>query len=104
MDDKQVRSDEARRNFRDLLNSVEHRGEHITILRYDLPAAVVVPVDWYRNALAVQAGVYAFTHDTDGGALPNESELPIGELHSAIGEAALAELKKAARESGTEHP
>lgn len=50
MTDKQVRSDEARRNFRDLLDEVEHRGMHITIARYDKPAAVVVPVEWYEEA------------------------------------------------------
>ena len=52
MEDKgrQIHSDEARRNFRDLLNSVEHDGEHVTILRYDTPAAVIVPVEWYKAA------------------------------------------------------
>jgi len=50
--DKTVRSDEARRNFRGLLDEVEHRGMHITIQRYDKPAAVLVPVDWYEEAEA----------------------------------------------------
>lgn len=50
MIDRQVRSDEARRNLRELLNAVEHDGEHVTILRYDTPAAVLVPVEWYRDA------------------------------------------------------
>jgi prevent-host-death family protein len=49
---RQVRSDEARTRFRALLNAVEHDGEHITILRYDEPAAVLVPVEWHREALA----------------------------------------------------
>jgi len=53
--DRQVRSDEARRNFRDLLDEVEHRGMHITIARYDKPAAVVVPVNWYEDAEAAWA-------------------------------------------------
>lgn len=48
----EVRSDEARREFRHLLNSVEHDGEHITILRYNTPAAVIVPVGWYEQAKA----------------------------------------------------
>ena len=58
MDDeeRQIHSDEARRNFRDLLNSVEHDGEHITILRYDTPAAVIVPVEWHEQAKALIAG------------------------------------------------
>lgn len=49
---RQVRSDEARKRFRELLNAVEHDGEHITILRYDTPAAVLVPAEWHRAALA----------------------------------------------------
>lgn len=46
-----MRSDEARSHLRDLLDAAEH-GEHITILRYDKPAAVLVPVEWHREALA----------------------------------------------------
>ena len=91
---RRVHSDEARRSLRELLNEIERDGAHITILRYQTPATVMVPVDWYRNANAVYRGVLAFTHDTDGHTLPDDSELPIGELHSAIGEAALDELKK----------
>jgi prevent-host-death family protein len=47
-----VQSDDARRKLRDLLNRVEHDGEHITILRYQTPAAVIVPPDWYEQAKA----------------------------------------------------
>jgi prevent-host-death family protein len=47
---KQVRSDEARRTFRELLNEVEHQGEHVEILRYQTPAAMLVPVEWYKQA------------------------------------------------------
>lgn len=50
MERGQVGSDEARRSFRDLLDAVEHKHEHITVLRYDKPAAVVVPVEWYEQA------------------------------------------------------
>ena len=50
MDDKQVRSDEARRNLRDLLDEVEHHHVHVTILRYDKPAAVLVSPEWYEQA------------------------------------------------------
>jgi prevent-host-death family protein len=52
MEDRQVHSDEARRNLRELLNAVEHDGEHVTILRYDTPAAVMVPVEWYETVKA----------------------------------------------------
>jgi prevent-host-death family protein len=50
MEDKQVRSDEARRNLRDLLDEVEHHDVHVTILRYDKPAGVIVSVEWYEQA------------------------------------------------------
>ncbi len=50
MEHRQFKSDEARRNLRDLLNAVEHDGEHITILRYNRPSVVLVPVDWYTQA------------------------------------------------------
>jgi prevent-host-death family protein len=48
--DKEVQSDTARRDFRTLLDGVEHHGEHVTILRYTTPAAVMVPVSWYEQA------------------------------------------------------
>jgi prevent-host-death family protein len=48
---RKVRSDEARTRFRDLLDAAE-RGEHVVILRYDKPVAVLVPVEWHRSALA----------------------------------------------------
>lgn len=47
---KEMSSDEARRNFRQVLNEVEHDGEHVTIKRYSITAAVLVPVDFYRSA------------------------------------------------------
>lgn len=55
MTDRTVHSDDARRKLRELLNAVEHDGEHVTILRYDTPAAVMVPVEWHRQALAAIA-------------------------------------------------
>ena len=51
MADTQVRADEARRNLRGILDEVA-RGAHVTILRYDTPAAVVVPVEWHEKATA----------------------------------------------------
>ena len=53
MTGKQVRSDEVRRNLRDLLDVIEKHGMHVTILRYDKPAAVLVPVEWYGEARAL---------------------------------------------------
>lgn len=47
---QQVSSDEARRDFRVLLNFVEHERAHVTISRYNIPAAVLVPVDWHSLA------------------------------------------------------
>jgi prevent-host-death family protein len=45
----EVRSDEARRRLRNLLDAVED-GVHVTLLRYNKPAAVIVPVEWYEQA------------------------------------------------------
>ena len=63
MTDRQVRSDEARRNLRELLNAVEHDGEHVTILRYDTPAAVIVPVEWHEQAKAALTDPAEDRHD-----------------------------------------
>jgi prevent-host-death family protein len=52
VESRQVRSDEARTHFRDLLDAAE-QGEHITILRYEKPVAIVVPVAWYEQATAL---------------------------------------------------
>ena len=48
---EQFSSDEARRNFRRILNEVEH-GETVEILRYGEVAAVMVPSGWYEKAKA----------------------------------------------------
>jgi prevent-host-death family protein len=90
---KRIGSEDARRKFRDLLDDAQ-AGESAEITRNGKPVAVLVPIGWYRNAQGVGKGVYAFTHDTDGNRLPGESELPVGELMSAIGEAAIGELEK----------
>ena len=45
-------SGEARRDFRGLLNEVEHNGVHVTILRWHTPAVVMVPAGWYEQAKA----------------------------------------------------
>jgi len=46
-----VKSDKARRDLRWLLSEVEHGG-FVEISRYQDPAAVMVPPDWYRRAAA----------------------------------------------------
>jgi len=55
MTDRQVRTEEARRNFRELLNEVEHQGAHVTITRYDNPSAMLVPMEWYDRAVQALA-------------------------------------------------
>ena len=47
--DRWVRSDEARAKLRDLLDEIGKDGAHIYVLRYDKPAAVLVPVEWYED-------------------------------------------------------
>lgn len=50
---RDVRSDEARRQFRDLLDEVQgDAGAAIRILRYDTPVAVIVSQEWYEQATA----------------------------------------------------
>lgn len=49
---RSVPSDEAKRGFRALINAVEHDGEHVEILRYKTPAAIIVPIEWYVHAKA----------------------------------------------------
>ena len=48
---KQVRSDDVRRKLRGLLNAIERDGEHVEVLRYDTPVAVLVPVEWHEKAV-----------------------------------------------------
>ena len=54
--DRWVRSDEARAKLRDLLDDIASDGAHIYVLRYDKPAAVLVPVDWYEDVKAKLEG------------------------------------------------
>lgn len=44
-----VRSAEARRRIRDLLDDAQ-QGVHTEVRRYDKPVAVIVPADWYEKA------------------------------------------------------
>lgn len=48
---RQVQSDEVRRGFGKILSEVEYRDQHVQILRYDNPAAVLVPVGWYTRTM-----------------------------------------------------
>ena len=48
---QEMQSDYARREFRALLDKVDRDGEHVTILRYQTPVAVIVPLRWYEDAL-----------------------------------------------------
>lgn len=50
--DKQVTSDEARRNLRELINAVERDDAHVIITRYGEPAAVIVSTEWHEMAKA----------------------------------------------------
>jgi hypothetical protein len=90
---REVRSDALRRNLRPLLNAVEREHEHVLIKRYDDDTAVIVPVHWYRIATAICGAVHTVTRDADGKCLPDDAALTVGDLHSAIGEATLAELR-----------
>jgi PHD/YefM family antitoxin component YafN of YafNO toxin-antitoxin module len=47
--DRWVRSDEARTKLRALLDLIASDDAHVYILRYDQPAAVIVPVEWYEQ-------------------------------------------------------
>jgi prevent-host-death family protein len=49
-EDETVASDDVRRRWSDLLDSVEHHDAHVTVLRYRKPAAVIVSVAWYEQA------------------------------------------------------
>jgi PHD/YefM family antitoxin component YafN of YafNO toxin-antitoxin module len=46
---------DAQRSFRSVLDRVEHRNEHVTIVRYKTRAAVLAPVSWYESAKAARA-------------------------------------------------
>jgi len=51
---KSYQSGDARLKMREILTAVE-RGEHIGILRYDTPTAIVVPPEWYEHTRAALA-------------------------------------------------
>lgn len=52
---KQLGSDEARRDWRDLLDAVQANPDAaIQILRYDKPVAVVVSAVWYAESMRIR--------------------------------------------------
>jgi prevent-host-death family protein len=59
--DRWVRSDEARAKLRDLLDEIAADGAHVYVLRYDKPAAVLVPVEWYER----MRGIDTVSDETD---------------------------------------
>lgn len=59
--DRWVRSDDARNRLSELLREVQEDDAHIYVLRYDKPVAVLVPVAWHAEMMAL------ITEDTFGG-------------------------------------
>jgi prevent-host-death family protein len=51
-----VSTDEARRDFRALIDSVLQESAHVTITRYGTPVAVIVPIGWYEQARSQLSG------------------------------------------------
>ncbi|MFB6776510.1 type II toxin-antitoxin system Phd/YefM family antitoxin [Streptomyces sp. NPDC056352] len=49
--------EQARKEFADLLDGSQHKGEHTEITRRSKPAGVLVPPDWYESAVAAIAEV-----------------------------------------------
>jgi prevent-host-death family protein len=50
--DYEVSAAAARQRFTTLLAAAERDGRHVTVTRHGVPAAVIVPPAWYRQALA----------------------------------------------------
>jgi antitoxin (DNA-binding transcriptional repressor) of toxin-antitoxin stability system len=59
---------EAARNFSRLLDSLEHGGEEIVVLRNKHPVAKLVPGAPRMNALEALSDMYSTLSDTEGGA------------------------------------
>lgn len=49
-----VTSDEARRDFRALLDSVLQERAHVEVSRYNTPVAMMVPIAWYRESVRIR--------------------------------------------------
>jgi prevent-host-death family protein len=63
---KPVSSDDARRRFRELIDDVAHRGEHVMIMRWKTPAAVIVPIKWYEQVTEELAHAHAEASAREG--------------------------------------
>lgn len=46
----EVKVQEAREQFAQLLNATQWQGEHVVITRHGKAAGVLVPPDWYQKA------------------------------------------------------
>lgn len=49
--------EQARKEFADLLDGSQHKGEHVEITRRGKRSGVLVPPDWYDAAIAALAEV-----------------------------------------------
>jgi antitoxin (DNA-binding transcriptional repressor) of toxin-antitoxin stability system len=71
---RQVKSEEARRTFRDLLDEAE-RGGVVQILRYDRPVAVLVAGEWFEHTRAALAAFRESGHPLGGDAPVSANEV-----------------------------
>ncbi|MFS4103792.1 type II toxin-antitoxin system Phd/YefM family antitoxin [Streptomyces sp. PD-S100-1] len=47
--------EQARKEFADLLDGTQHKGEFVQITRRNKPAGVIVPPDWFDTAVTALA-------------------------------------------------
>ena len=52
---EEIPSYRFRNDMHDVLNRVQHDGEHIPVTRYRQTSAFIVPPDWYERAAALMA-------------------------------------------------
>jgi prevent-host-death family protein len=57
MENNPIGSNQVRDNFAEVLTDVEHGDWHVTVMRYKKPAAVIVPVEWYREVCSLVADI-----------------------------------------------
>lgn len=82
----------------ELADRARLEGQHTVVTRQGKPAAVMVPVDWYRTAQALKDAVLALLRDADGRRLPRETQLRVGDITSALGESMISQLGSEAPE------
>lgn len=56
--------EQARKEFADLLDGSQHKGEHTEITRRGKRSGVLVPPDWYDTAVAALAEVKELRRQT----------------------------------------